>query len=572
MKETINCAIRNTFDFELKDAKSGEIKQTFQSHNIVLDNFFKAIMVGSSTITYMWLGQGIGTPIKTGTALFSYRGGYSTTRSNIQWDLDGNGSTEYTIVLNETQMNGNITEVGLSLGSTVNASSLLTHSMITDGENNPITLVKTDLDILTIKATIYAKILSQSNKFKLWGITEASVTGVSMGGGGGTIGNVSQATGDLTEPGLRVAINPLYSACLGNGNIGLNADFLYMGISKLFFASAGSLIDSVQPMLKPIFRKTATVTRDTTNSRMRYSASLLASEGNSVVPGETLHIKSVIIENIGTMEFPNVLFSKKQLELDIGVGNGVATEFSIPLAEVEEDSEEMYIDGVLQSKNSYNFIGKNFNFAQSWDSSDTKYLVIPTARHKHISSGAGSASGRNVIEQFHPYGIGFRSGRSGSTASAYAIILDPIEESPFIWDFITSKTVNIFKNNSTPTDTTFITTSQLWYSDDGDSWVKAAELIANTQSIEIDPPITARYWKIFSDRSNSPNSSVIPVRTSTDQLMRGFEFVRPQLIFNDPPPNDAEISAKVYITTPIKNSNWKMDITIDIYFERGVAS
>ena len=69
---TIPVKVHNRFDFELADAKTGEVKQKCTCYNIVLDQYFRRLVSNSSTINAIMLGTGTGTPVVTRTSLFSY--------------------------------------------------------------------------------------------------------------------------------------------------------------------------------------------------------------------------------------------------------------------------------------------------------------------------------------------------------------------------------------------------------------------------------------------------------------------------------------------------------------------
>ncbi len=85
------------------------------------------------------------------------------------------------IVLNPEEYVGQtITEVGVAYGST--ASYLVTHAMIKDAEGNPLSIDKTDLDVIEVYATVYIELENPSNEFRFINFPNNSVVNYFLDG------------------------------------------------------------------------------------------------------------------------------------------------------------------------------------------------------------------------------------------------------------------------------------------------------------------------------------------------------------------------------------------------------
>ena len=141
--------LHNRFDFTLV-GPDGKVKQVAQAENLVTNNIFKILYYDSSGSKHIVLGDGNGVPAVTDTSLFHqvYSNDYNATDGVQEIDHD-TMSIQWTLVLPaNSEYVYNFTEIGLTNGST-----LMTHAMIKDSEGNPITIVKTDLDELTVVVT-----------------------------------------------------------------------------------------------------------------------------------------------------------------------------------------------------------------------------------------------------------------------------------------------------------------------------------------------------------------------------------------------------------------------------------
>ena len=147
--------LHNRFDIEVRDAKTGELKQQAQAENIILTGLWALLIGGSSFFTNIAYGTGTGTLSAARTTLFNHLG-YKAAGNGVLVDnlkTDGWASYRQSIVLSETEHVGAVlSEVGIG------SATIYTHAMLKDMNNNAVTIEKTALNIITIYATVYARL------------------------------------------------------------------------------------------------------------------------------------------------------------------------------------------------------------------------------------------------------------------------------------------------------------------------------------------------------------------------------------------------------------------------------
>ena len=153
---TIKCNIHNKFDIEVIDGKTGEIKEKAEAYNMVLDNLWHYIIETTTAFgTAIQYGSGTGIISASDTSLFNRVNGINVTQDSLDCDYVNKViARRCHINLGLTTSVGvNITEVGLAAGT--GNGTLTTHAMLQDMNGNPISIAKTEFDIINIYATIY---------------------------------------------------------------------------------------------------------------------------------------------------------------------------------------------------------------------------------------------------------------------------------------------------------------------------------------------------------------------------------------------------------------------------------
>lgn len=144
MKLNIPVSFHGKYEFILKRGDGSE--QKVVTHNIATKNI--ASTNGISTIV---LGSGSGTPAVSDNKLFSNLWQFSADSISKVQNVDNDGarvSLSYSVPATAAYV-GTITEVGMGTTSTI-----YTHAMISDAEGNPISIVKTENDALTVVVTL----------------------------------------------------------------------------------------------------------------------------------------------------------------------------------------------------------------------------------------------------------------------------------------------------------------------------------------------------------------------------------------------------------------------------------
>ena len=149
--------IHNRFDVEVIDTRTGKIRQKAQAQNVICTKFWER-SGNQNTWSVGWIvfGSGSGTPDESDTTLFDYLGGINATANTTDaWDNDNKVLSRVARgQLSESQYVGDtLTEVGIGYYGT--SGPIVTHAMLQDMNGNPISIEKTDTDIINIYATVF---------------------------------------------------------------------------------------------------------------------------------------------------------------------------------------------------------------------------------------------------------------------------------------------------------------------------------------------------------------------------------------------------------------------------------
>lgn len=164
--------VHNRYELELRDTKTGVIKQTAHAENVVLNQMWTLFNATSGEISMfagIAMGTGTGTPGASDTALFAQAFRYMSTMTRVSM-TEAYPTSTYVYRLSipaDAAYVGNLTEIGLVGTRTLfSVSALWTHAILRDSENNPITINKTDLDELIITAHVHVTFGATDVNFK----------------------------------------------------------------------------------------------------------------------------------------------------------------------------------------------------------------------------------------------------------------------------------------------------------------------------------------------------------------------------------------------------------------------
>lgn len=147
-------SVHNRFLIEVRDAETNELKQVGKAENIVLDNWgidfnINSIYFGSGT-DHAQQNPGM-------TKLIENIGSKSLSLVSTKWQNDVFVMNYKAQQIGTEEYNGKtIAEVGIYSNASQNIG-LISHAFITDSEGNPLTITKTNKDVITLYATVYMK-------------------------------------------------------------------------------------------------------------------------------------------------------------------------------------------------------------------------------------------------------------------------------------------------------------------------------------------------------------------------------------------------------------------------------
>lgn len=164
MELTANIKIHNKFIIERRDKNTNEVLQTGVAENIILDRAYTRVCNFNSYFSNIHFGTGTGEVNPNRVSLFTPLANKSAI---IETSLNAYPVSHVTkkITLNPEEYIGKeITEVGIS--ETSAANSLNTHALIKDAEGNLLSIIKTELDVIIIYATVFINFEHPSESFK----------------------------------------------------------------------------------------------------------------------------------------------------------------------------------------------------------------------------------------------------------------------------------------------------------------------------------------------------------------------------------------------------------------------
>lgn len=302
MNRTITAAVHNKFEVVVTDATTGEVKQTAIGYNVILNRFFTQLVNRSSKLGYIHLGSGTGTPAITDSSLFTFK----TAKQATTVETVKAYPTSYvrkSITLSPSESAGvTFTEVGF--GYSTSNTSLVTHSMLQDSEGNQIAIYKSATDVLTVYATFYCTIATDTSA-------------------------------ECVLPTL--ANNALIPAIISDTYASM----------YLHFSGEAPMSHSNDITKSAITSVSVSSTADTANYQWILKAYRL-----DYTAGNSHMFSAVGIPNIAAWALPNstVFPNVKLTDIPVGTGDGTKTEFDCPIPLFIENSEVVRVNGVTMER------------------------------------------------------------------------------------------------------------------------------------------------------------------------------------------------------------------------------
>ena len=329
--------VRNKFEIEVKDVKTGKVVQKAFAHNAILDAGFSRIVSTSAQTNwsrYVHFGSGTGTLELDRTSLFTFvgakDGGFSESMHEKVWDVPPEPIyfTRKVVILPAEHVGVTFTEVGV--GASTSSSSLSTHAFIEDSEGNPISIgPKTDTQEITIYATVYLE-FDPSNNIQLTKLNEAQLYFNYI--------VAALLTGEFNR------LNETSTSTISNG-IGFRMNNIKGATDP---ATNYSTTGAFGSQIGVAFTISDAANKQRKTPRIRFEAGSGTGKCWGITCNQGSSTSTSSRGSCFRMEFPNAYYTGHQFQgKAIGTGDGTTTIFELPWDDINEGkAKTWYVDGV----------------------------------------------------------------------------------------------------------------------------------------------------------------------------------------------------------------------------------
>lgn len=541
MQIKINELMHNTYTFRLINALTGELKQKIQTTNIITNNFWFWNLGNVMRVYFrgLWFGNGEGTPQATDNSLFStlwYYGGF--TLKEVKKENNYRVMRLAMTVPASTSYVGNITEIGLRADYNDYRPDkfFISHAMLKDAEGNNISVNKTDIDKLEIEVEI--RIMSYQDE----------TTGFICPAENGYIVD----NNEISIVGSPTNIVALLS-CYKNQLYTLGT----------FTGGSYSWDDSLLKGVATAWRL-----------------------GTDVGNGHYLNY--IEIAQLGRFKLPNSnLMPPMEVKgVSIGTGDGVTTDFEPPVDLFIKDTDKIYVDGVLKTRDvDYTIDNKSNrhllheitpgNFMQSLSGGTEKYAAYDSTNRSLapftpiVASDDITIPYNNALYKFTTYYYKVVDGNN-------PVVIE-LEEDPTIGLDINRCKFRYFYimgqyGTSSFTDVDLV----LEYSKDGITFIEVGRVdltgysYGNELNLEF-ATVKAKYWRLslnFDRASESEQEKkathYLSFRDNGNLTMSMLYYYGEPIKFTNPPAEGAVITMDCTLDRPFKTENWVVDFGYEI--------
>jgi len=448
----------------------------------------------------------------------------------------------YQIKLEANEYNGStITEVGLwfrkynsGFGYT---NRLATHALIQDAEGHPISILKTDTDVIFINATFYCTFSATG-----WGDN-----GIYPDADQNGLVRWMLGTGSYNLRDMYVRAHHQQLAKSSD----MVSDFLY---SKSFDLAGTGTLATLQYVLKDI--------------------TILDSEFN------TSTVKTFGITGLGAFTFPDSsVFPDYDINrLVLGEGDGTTTVFNIRCPHIKADSLHVYVDSVEMTA------GTDYTADLDSNCGDTRENYHTASMTVGESLVFGDMASRTASANYSDpcyWGVYPKSG------TVYPTYCQVTAAKPIWVDFGAGKECNRLKIDSSSLSAAILNGVTIEYSDDNEHWTAvtatgtSAQISGSYYAYQWSwDSVTARYWRVYS-AGQTWNYSLyrggsyyggLGGTTRDGVSVSGATFFLgrtvPGLIFSTAPADGQSVEASFKINAPYKTSNNLMRLSCTVQLQR----
>lgn len=409
---SFNASIHNRFDIEVVDAKSGKVKQTVRGFNTICNSLWTLLCSSSSYFNYIHYGTGSGAPSPSDASLFSFLGYGQPSGADEHVDfVNGIAYVRRSIQLAaSTAVGATITEVGIASGTS--STTLCTHAMLEDMNGNPVSITKTDTDVINIYATIYVHFDPK-------------------GYGGGGIRLYRNYGGQRAGNVFRILAG--YDGTLPTTRVWLMADKrMYGGLGYVYPATSDYTSGSIK--------------YDVTNKKIIYTIARLEASamniggirriciGGYYAVGTNRYTNSMMQFDVGGTWYP---YSEVSGEA-VGTGDGATVDFALDFPYAHD--AKVYIDGVETTDFTLEY-GPHTSNAQN----HVDYLSADATPDNHIPEERSTSTTYTGSRIFYnpAYGIGLATVYCAQCMELYA------SNDCRSWEMVLAATGTVYNSTST---------------------------------------------------------------------------------------------------------------------------
>ena len=574
MELDLTNALKIHTNYNFKKYRGQELIQEINTHNLITDLMFnsmiKDISIYFQTFRNLLLGNGTTEPTATDTTLTSllWQKYWEPIDSQIDNDATSISLTQTYEIPADTKYVGEITECGL--GYAYGSEYIKTHALLRDTEGNPISINKTDLDRLLITVQLVFKFTVPEGVFlvnlrysPLYYCLETNFV---------TVKPLSSYKAHDSDKALVIQhayLSQDYQEVLDNGVRG----YCHGDYGCLYSAGCnnGALATEEPPQ--------ATIPAERTkNFKGRI--------GDTYIVGEYVaYVKAIIFLGLFVIPLPNEKYFPEYTmsDINVGIGDGITTEFINPLNYFKKDTDKIYKNGIL--------LTRDVDYTITHNNNRQGLVELFASTDARISGGLQDTTGRySPLFRPQPFTLGY------PYSNNYVWKMPPViyafdTENPLFLDMQQPVDVNYFRigkghrNNAK---------YSLYYKENEESeYVLLTSFIKTSDLFEqYFNKVVAQYFKVTieaasgtnnvdsyalqgtvsSAGSNGTYSSTYCFPKDYSSLSNPNNFCvlgyrdEGKIIFTTPPAQDDIITMEVTMDLPMKNKNNVIDYDFTLTF------
>ncbi len=513
-------------------------------HNIATATLKRMIATNQGfRIHSIWFGDGSAEPSESDTALTHPLWTFSWNYSNIvsveepQLDEDNTWNARCTARIDATaEYVGTVSEVGIYICTGNPGLGMGTHALIKDAEGNPMTITKTDTEVLFVDIHVQIQ-LSAGNGFE-WTPWYYYLLG--------------EGSAVKTWPQLP-ALNGMSIAMLRS-----HPDIMTGGVvigSRVELTHSYDANTGVLTCSGGRFGNTNQVTQEYVNAVGLIASFVTKPSSESYKPSVP----------VGVWKFPNPeIFPNATLsDMRVGTGDGETTDFTPPLNLWVKDSEQIYVDGALQVR--------GVDYTCDHRNNLSRLLSLVPSNFCTLKNGLVRLASPQSNTGQHPLKGGINKATTGSNNYARMYLVWD-QEHPLEWELEADPQIGIEADGfyltgicSTANTSWRFAVVKLYYSENGTDWTEAGvytvtdtNTTMTAHDFVFEDTVSAKYWRLSIDVSACTER----LRTARFYANGASYLYRngAPIHFSTAPAVGAVITMNAQIDRPMKNENFILDV------------